>query len=298
MLLLNNTFKLVDKLGGTILAPAVTFVTGASVPVYAVVSVIAIICSFLNWSTYVLLAIIGFLLFSIHIMYKIDFKAKEEPASSQTVKVCSANILSTNSEAEAFALEVRKEKPDIILFQEFDSKVRSAILEVLAEDYPYMVEGLITDSSDVAIFSKYELRNVEQFGDVIIKADILVDYEPVTVICVHLTSPTSSNRFKGWIDSYLLLNQAVKLNHSQTFIIGGDFNSTSGHKIFRDFISDNALLDATYGIPTWTPKKGTVPSFMSLDHLLISKNLSKVSSYASDGIGSDHNPVYATVSFN
>lgn len=209
---------------------------------------------------------------------------------------------------------IQKEKPEVILFQEFYKK------DSLTINYPYkyIKTKNSKDNAGLAIFSKYEIMNSGSFNfkdtfNNIIYADILVKEDTIRFYNVHLQSlqinllqsnfgEKNSTKLISRLENGFI-KQAQQTNelhlHEKKWqgkkIIGGDFNNTSYSWVYNTLIQNkkDAFLEAGSGFG----KSYDYQFPLRIDFILTDNN-AKIHSYSSKKVKySDHFPIQTIVSW-
>lgn len=116
---------------------------------------------------------------------------------------------------------------------------------------------------------------------------------PITVVAAHPTRPVPGSS-RWWPEQQLLMSA---LSRERT-VVAGDFNAVSSHPSLRQlqatgFRGADDILGAGWS-PTF-PANGRVPPVLTIDHILLSPDLSATAFRTLDIPGSDHRGVEATV---
>jgi endonuclease/exonuclease/phosphatase family metal-dependent hydrolase len=126
----------------------------------------------------------------------------------------------------------------------------------------------------------------------------------VTVSAVHTMSPLPG-RVGEWVNDLAGIRRWVDTTPG-TQIVLGDFNATRDHSGFRALLGGpNALTDSAEaaGVTggawpgfTWPADKRVVPSFMRLDHVLVTPDTVRVEGLDVVTVpGTDHRGLIATL---
>jgi Endonuclease/Exonuclease/phosphatase family len=126
----------------------------------------------------------------------------------------------------------------------------------------------------------------------------------VTVAAVHTLSPLPG-RVGGWLDDLAAIQGWVATTEGSQIVLG-DFNATRDHAEFRALLSgSNGLTDSAEAVGlaggawpgfTWPAGKRVVPSFMRLDHVLVTPDTIRVEGLDVVTVpGTDHRSLVATL---
>ncbi len=111
------------------------------------------------------------------------------------LKIASINLLSSNKEALKVKSWIHTEKPDVILFMEYNGEWHSQLFNLVVQ-YPYRKKEIRQGHFGIAIYSKLQLNQArivksEEVNLPSIKADIEVDGKIMTIIGSHPPPPMS-----------------------------------------------------------------------------------------------------------
>jgi endonuclease/exonuclease/phosphatase (EEP) superfamily protein YafD len=251
-------------------------------------------------------AIVATLLAAINLALIVPlYVAWDRPASSSdepvnTLRILSANVLSSNTQYKALLDLVKEQQPDIVVLSEITPQWLEAIAE-LKDDYPHFHEVARTDNFGLAFYSKLPAGNVQVFGlgnagVPAISASMVHNGWPIRLYAVHLLTPSSGA--VNWLDRNRALNElAEKVTiQQQPTVVVGDLNTTSWSSAFSDFIVTTGLWDsrAGFGVQPTFPSDGPLVR-IPIDHCLVSASIRVVDRLVGPDIGSDHCPIIIDV---
>ena len=129
-----------------------------------------------------------------------------------------------------------------------------------------------------------------------ISADLEHKDNKFEVIAVHTTPPTSSLYFEN--TKRMLENISKYINaEDKTYILIGDINTSFFSYNYKNFKKKTKLQETgNIFTPTWCTK-WLFPMRISLDHILVSKNIKTLTFKTGKKVNSDHFPIYATLTF-
>ena len=220
-------------------------------------------------------------------------------STEETVSILLMNILSSNDHFDLVRKQIDRFQPDIVVLEEVNQKWFEA-LDTLNESYPYEVYAIQEDNFGIWALSKvpffeHDIVYWGEAGKPTVSLRFPVDTTTVQLIATHPLPPISPTY------TYLRNNQLMTIAHQvreeETLIVVGDFNTSSFSSIFQAFTDSLNLQDSRRGWglqPTW-PSWSISPLMTTLDHCLISRDLSVVRRETGGYTGSDHLPVYAEV---
>lgn len=213
------------------------------------------------------------------------------------------NVLSQNQQYEQLMKEVRRLNPDVVVMEEITTEWYEALAAV-RQEYPYVVETLERSDLGVMVMSKIPLEETEliDFNDGRLPSlvtELQVEGQPIRLIATHPLSPRSKQNFKLRNQQLYAIAQAFS-ERDQPLMMVGDLNITSFSPIFKRFIREIDLYDSREGFgvqPSW-PARAWRIARISLDHCLLSPDLSVSQRKLGQYVGSDHLPVYVEIEFS
>ncbi len=223
--------------------------------------------------------------------------------NNKGVKIGVYNVLTENNNYNLFLEELKRQKPDIAIVLEVNDKWIENI-KTINKYYEYSLECPSEDNFGIALYSKLPLKNqkIEYWSDYavpVIKADISIRNQIFTLYCVHTLPPTNKEYLLA--RNTMLKNIASKINNKEKIIVAGDFNTTIFSHIYKNTIKKEGGIDAQSQQSeikgTWTTKFPEILR-ITLDHIIVSKNIQIQNYNRGNKIGSDHFPIYATLQLN
>lgn len=225
------------------------------------------------------------------------FVPSSSTADAPTIKIMSANVLTSNDQFASFIKTVRQHDPDIAIVIEVNQRWKEEIERALFTEYPH--QHIIPKSHNfgIGIISKLPFSSVQQLiapdTDLISLDARLVgpSGRPLRLIATHPYPPLSQDCFIS--RSQQLIRLAQQLDTTEDNIIAGDFNLTPWSPIFSEVLAAGELKDSRVGFgvaSTWY----AYPTFMAslqIDHLITSQSLTTISHEVSENYGSDHRAI-------
>lgn len=245
----------------------------------------------------VLLFIIPLLINGTEIM-SVYFGGNSDKETETSIKICSANVLSSNGQFEKLNDLIKLEKPDIVILQEVNT-LWSTMSEQYLTEYEYKHVIPRNDNFGIAIYSKIKLNNLETLylgiTDVpSIKCQIKLNNQSMSLLATHPVPPIG----KVYTDyrNKQLKEIAILAKKESNIVILGDLNTTSYSTHFKTLINTGNLIDSRngFGIQSSWPTWSTLAS-ITLDHCLISDNIIVKTRKIGQDIGSDHLPLIIEV---
>lgn len=220
-------------------------------------------------------------------------------AAQDTVELMSANLYGGNRDYSRFVEIVQRERPDVLLLLEYNSRWNAA-LSALSTEYPHRVVAEREDYFGMALFSSIPLAEasvIDLLGVPAIDARLeLGPGDAVRFIGVHLEPPMSA-REAGQRNAQLDLVGELALAEPGPLVVAGDFNLTPYSPVFADWLENTALTDTRRGRGFGMSWPVSLPILgIPIDHVLVSEDFLVAAHYYGAAFGSDHYPVMARLS--
>lgn len=220
---------------------------------------------------------------------------KEGP---EVVSVLVSNVLMDNDKYHKLLDLVQKEKPNMLLTLESDSKWEKA-LEAIEPHYPYRVKVPQDNLYGMHLYANLPLRDTQVKR--IISKEIpsihgyvqLKSGKWVRIYCLHPKppSPTEDDTSTNRDAELLVVGKHIKENQESTFVLG-DLNDVAWSRTTRLFQATSGLLDPRIGRGFFNTFHTKYPFFRwPLDHLFHSDDFKLVTLRRLRSIGSDHFPI-------
>lgn len=231
-------------------------------------------------------------------------------AGGQPLTVMTINSLNGLADAGAIAQVVRERKVDILAVEELTPRLvddlgRAGLNDLL----PYQGGQSAYGAEGTALWSRWPLTVVgrDRSGTTFViprRQVTLPNGALVTVTAVHTLSPLPG-RVGGWLDDFASVQGWVDSTQGAQILMG-DFNATRDHSPFRALLDgSNPLTDSAEAVGvaggawpgfTWPAGKRIVPSFMRLDHVLVTPSTVRVEDLDVVTVpGTDHRGLVATL---
>ncbi len=274
---------------------------------YFLISLVTGLICFVRRKTYRLsVAVVLIMLFSIQLLpYYYHNRASAQIESNSQMTILLSNFHYNNTNFTDLAQLVNDYDPDLIALVEMPKKHFDPISQILPQySHTYQIQD--RDHQGLAVLSKYPFSQEPQafwpdsdkFPVLSFVPTLPENPFPGRFFLIHppppLTQPAADSRNAtfDWLESYL--PQQVG-----PIVVMGDFNSTSWSPEFVSLIQSTHLRDsrANKGLqpswPTWAAK----PLRITIDHLLVSPEISVVDRQVLPSIGSDHFPVLIQLAY-
>lgn len=186
---------------------------------------------------------------------------------------------------------IAEKNPDIVVLVEVTYKQRKAMADILKDSYPY-----VTRSNDMIIASRYPVTTptARVRGFIAYSMTVRTPKGPITLVAAHLTRPWPYTAEGKQPYQFEHLYEGLKYLPREKMVLVGDFNSSPYAAHLRDFAKRRDMSIA-YGLPgTWysvLPAIGRV----TIDNVLVSRDLHLSNRQVGPSTGSDHSPVYVEI---
>ncbi|MEM1171971.1 MAG: endonuclease/exonuclease/phosphatase family protein [Cyanobacteria bacterium P01_H01_bin.35] len=222
------------------------------------------------------------------------------------IRILQLNVLFHNQQYSQVIALVKKENPDVAVFQEVSEKWDKK-LKALQQNYPYVFHNQDNPRFGKSIYSKIPLENsnkiiTAKYQKSKIRRSLVtqlkVPGKPISLIVTHLTIPTKRANFKLRNQELELLADYVSKLQSPIIVVG-DFNTSIWSPYYHQFVNKTGLINGRGGFgiqPSW-------PTFLPLfyipiDHCLVSPEIQVLNSQIGKDVGSDHLPVITDVAIS
>lgn len=232
---------------------------------------------------------------------------------STELRVASVNLLYSNPVIDEAADVLLELDPDVIVFSEYTSEHRDALLaHPLADRYRSQVNRDRSIAGGMAVWSKVPFvedpapgyqRNVD--GRYVpdsappdsrtIDLVLALPEGPLRVLSVHPSTPIYD--FDSWLSELEFLATTAPKDGTSTLMLG-DFNAGYWHPAFRDLLDagyEDAHISLGSGWSTSYPSDRVFPPFVRLDHALTDGGLVATDVHDFRVPGSDHVGFVVTV---
>jgi len=221
------------------------------------------------------------------------------PSLETDITVAQVNLYSNNRmETEQFPFAAF-ETVDVLTIQELNEVYHSSLARTLQTTFPYFIEEpWDTCCYGIGLYSKWRILNYEivrPFEVPIIRAEILCNDVPVTVISLHTMAPAfpdmTTERNK---QLHLVSEMASKANGP--CIVLGDFNLVPWDSEFSRFLENGKLKSVRDGFQATYPMDIGIP-LIPIDHICFSDHFTATECRTVVIPGSDHKGMVASLAF-
>ncbi|GAA0292873.1 endonuclease/exonuclease/phosphatase family protein [Psychrosphaera haliotis] len=227
--------------------------------------------------------------------WKKEVHSSNSREAADTIKVITANVLTTNRESQKLIDLVREYQPDILVTLESDQWWQDQ-LDCLEDELPFTVKCPLDNLYGMHVYSKLEilegkLNYLVQEGVPSVKANIkLKSGRIVKAYFLHPAppSPTENEESTERDAELVIVAREIAKDNSPT-IVTGDLNDVAWSKTTRLFRKISGLLDPRVG-------RGMFNTFHAsywfmrwpLDHMFHSEHFTVSNIKRLPNIGSDH----------
>jgi endonuclease/exonuclease/phosphatase (EEP) superfamily protein YafD len=238
--------------------------------------------------------------------YRRQVQKSRVPLPKKVIRILFSNVFIENRQYEKVVRMVEKMNADIVLLAETDEAWVEAV-EPLKKLYPTMIAHPLDNGYGMVLFSRLKLINPELkfiIEDVVpsIHTDVeLRSGDVVRLYCMHPRPPIPMETGRSTErDAELLLVGREVAEHDRQdkpTIVFGDLNDVAWSRTTRLFQKISRLLDPRVGRGMYStfPVKYPLLHF-PLDHIFHTQHFRLVEIRRMKSVGSDHFPVYVTLS--
>ncbi|MBL8816093.1 MAG: endonuclease/exonuclease/phosphatase family protein [Planctomyces sp.] len=217
----------------------------------------------------------------------------------QCLRVCTANVLSSNHRHQEIIDQIRDSDADIVAVLELTPELMERMKGELSDEYPASVWQPQSDGNfGIGLLSRLPLTSPEVFDFETpwlpsIQAQVEFEGRSVRVIATHPVPPMFRRGFQMRNSQLRMLANVIRKPVTESpadTILVGDLNLTPWSPVFDDFCRDAGLKNASAGTgltPTWYARRA-FPFGLMLDHGLCSEDLNGVRQAVLPEMGSDH----------
>ncbi len=283
-----------------------------------IIAAIFLLCAqlfFLEWWTFSSQAIIAVTVMCILYQawwiapylkpYPNEVKVAHGHASSDRIRIMTANVLSTNHNAEALIALIHQYQPDIFVTLESDAWWQTW-LDTLEGEYPHTIKCPLENLYGMHVYSRLPLEDsatqflVQQDIPSMHTTAVLKSGQRIQLHFLHPAPPSpTENDESTERDAELLVVAKSIAGKDNPVIVAGDLNDVAWSATTRLFRKISGLLDPRIG-------RGMFNTFHAdywfmrwpLDHLFHSRHFTLSFMKRLPAFGSDHFPVLVELVFD
>jgi endonuclease/exonuclease/phosphatase (EEP) superfamily protein YafD len=257
-----------------------------------------------------LAALIACLIYQGYRIYPYTFFSPKQvqrsrnPSKQSNVSLLFANVLMGNHNAARLKQIIREVDPDIILTLETDQWWKDQLQE-LEQTYPFTVLQPQDNTYGMLLYSRLEFINPEV--KFLIQNDVpsmhtrikLPSGQEIALHCVHPKPPfpTEDESSTERDAELLIIGREIKKKHIPVIVMG-DLNDVGWSRTSDLFQNISGLLDPRIGRGFYNTFHAKYPFLrFPLDHFFHSNHFRMVNFKRLEYFGSDHFPVFITLSY-
>ena len=221
---------------------------------------------------------------------------------SETLRVMSFNVLTTNSRYEEVLGQIKTTDPDVVTILEYSDDWDRACKN-LNQRYPHHIALPRWHGFGIAIYSKHPLSDVEVVqltrdvtDNPLITANVSLGDQTIRLAAVHALSPI--NRYRMDLRNRQFTEAAQYLGQQDLpTVVMGDFNCVPWSPFLSDFLKQTGYRDSRQGFgyqATWN--SNFWPLWIPIDHAFVSDKIHVHDRYVGRNSGSDHFPIVFEIS--
>lgn len=230
---------------------------------------------------------------------------KSKNTEAPQISLFTANVLQKNEEHQKVVDEMNRFDPDVVVFTETNTRWKNQISKNLDASYAYKVEVPLENTYGMLLYSKFELIDpkVQYMVDDSIPSIHtkikLPEGDLIQLFAIHPTppmpqhNPSSSDR-----DAEMMKIAKMSLERELPVVVIGDFNDVAWSGTTSLFQSVGKLLDVRVGRGFYnTFNAKSLIMRWPLDYIYTSEEFRLKKIKLGDDTGSDHFPLFASLSF-
>ena len=229
--------------------------------------------------------------------------AGQATADDRYARVMTFNVYKGQADPQAIVDAVREERIEVLALQETTDEFVAALTDAGIGTYlPY---AQVSSSDGVygnGLWSATPLADpadddVNSSASFMPGGTVTLGDVPVRFVSVHTTAPVP-----GYWDLWRRSLDELAMMRADTgtkYIFMGDFNATTDHTPFRNFLGDrfrDAVQQSGHGFAfTWPTDREWLPRFAGIDHIVVDRGMTTGQCEVVEIAGSDHAALLATV---
>jgi len=221
------------------------------------------------------------------------------------VRVFDANVSQSSTNLASIAGEIRRDHPDVIAFQELTPVNLASIQRTgVLRRFRWRLVLPRSGAAGVGFWSSLPTTNLRSWPNLGDQEEILATLHPrrgpsIRFALVHVYAPVFGVD-EPWRWRAQLTRVRTQLAHLRhPLLVAGDFNATWDLRPFQAILrlglADAAVERGDGWRMTWPSNQQPVPSYLRIDHVLLSPALVVRHYKVGAGTGSDHRTLFVTV---
>ena len=219
-----------------------------------------------------------------------------EPAKGPRLRILMANVFHGNTEYQALAGLIWRERPDVVGIVELSPEWIEGLERTgIRREFPFRTElpwegmglGLWCRERPISVTGPLTLLPT---GNPVVRADIPFGGSRLRIWLVHPPNPLGANGGRNADRDLAALGEWIGRGDGPRLVIG-DMNRTDGSPHFAAFLAATGLRDSRAGFGTQASWPSWSPYRIAIDHALVSDDVAVVSRRLGPDIGSDHRPL-------
>jgi len=237
-------------------------------------------------------------------VYPKQVQKSRVPLPKKVIKLLISNVYIENKDPQKLLRLIKKWNPDVVVLAEPDGHWANETSH-LEKDYPHTVSCPLDNAYGMMLFSRFEL--IEPELKFLIEDDIpsihtgiqLPSGDVVKLYCLHPRPPAPQESLRSTErDAELLMVGRIINDHDLPTIICGDLNDVAWSRTTKLFQKISGMLDPRIGRGLYSSFHADYPLIrFPLDHVFHSKHFRLVEIKRLPHIGSDHFPIYISLSY-
>ncbi|MGB6037179.1 MAG: endonuclease/exonuclease/phosphatase family protein [Cryomorphaceae bacterium] len=237
-------------------------------------------------------------------LWPVEVKRSSDQGIERKLSILTSNVLTTNRNVEALIDLVREYQPDILVTLESDQWWQDQ-LAVLEDEMPHTIHCPLDNLYGMHLYSRLPLHDGEisfLVEDDVPSIHVSVELRSGDRVRAHFVHPAppspTENTESAERDAELVIVARSVADSDQPIIVAGDLNDVAWSSTTRLFRKISGLLDPRIGRGMFNTFHAGYPLMRwPLDHLFHSHHFTLRSIERLPSIGSDHFPLFTSLSF-
>lgn len=220
----------------------------------------------------------------------------QPPVRGPELVVATSNVFVGRGDTRRLVDLVRDERIDVLAVQEdTPGFTDDARMDGLQRELPYVVLGDAEDAAGISLYSRLPLRTLHvatrQRRSTAAQVAVPGSSMPIEVQSVHPPPPFRAELLPSWKRALRQLRRVSATPNTPT-ILAGDYNATLDHHPFRALLARGGYRDAADQVgEAWRPTWSRRWQRLTIDHVVVSRQVAVLGVSTHDLPGSDHDVV-------